>query len=93
MLIDGDARGADPSALEIARTLVQRSFETLLRASDAARPAAQQRGVGLPRFTIAAVRVATAAPPSVTLHPRCDGDAGHEYVVVSTDNLRTFRLQ
>lgn len=93
VLIEGDAGGADTSALEVARNLVPRSFEALLRASDVARPAAQQRGVGLPRFTIAAVRIAAGTPPAVTLHLRSDGDSGHEYVVVSTDSLRTFRLQ
>ena len=50
--MDGAADGPDPHALELARQTIQRSFEVLLRASDAARVVAQKRGVGLPRFTI-----------------------------------------
>jgi hypothetical protein len=29
----------------------------------------------------------------VTLHLRCDGDRGHDYVAVSSDNMQTFKLQ
>lgn len=93
VLIEGEAGAPDPMALDAARHVVQRNFEALLRASDAARATAQQRGVGLPRFTIAAARVAPGSPPDVTLHLRCDGDPGHDYVVASTDNLHTFRLK
>lgn len=93
LLIEGESGGADPGALATARHLVQRNFEALLRASDAARPAAQKRGVGLPRFTIAAARIVPGTPPDVTLHLRCDSDPGHEYVVVSSDNMHTFRPQ
>jgi hypothetical protein len=88
--LDGDAEGPDPHALELARQVVQRNFEALLRASEAARPVAQGRGVGLPRFTIGAVRVGSGSSPKVTMHLRCDGDAGHDYVVVSADDLHTF---
>jgi hypothetical protein len=90
--MDGQSEGPDPHALDLARQVVQRNFEALLRASEAARPVAQTRGVGLPRFTIAAVRVGAGSAPSVTLHLRCDADPGHEYVVVSTDNLQTFTV-
>jgi hypothetical protein len=88
--LEGAAEGPDPHALDLARQVVQRNFEALLRASEAARPVAQGRGVGLPRFTIAAARVGTGTSPAVTLHLRCDADPGHEYLVVSTDNLNTF---
>lgn len=90
--LEGQAEGPDPHALDLARQVVQRNFEALLRASEAARPVAQGRGVGLPRFTIAAVRVGSGSPPSVTMHLRCDADPGHEYIVVSTDNLHTFQV-
>lgn len=88
--IDGSRDAPDPQALETARHAVQRSFEALLRASEVVRPAAQARGVGLPRFSIGAVRVAPGTPPTVTLHLQCDSDSGHEYVVRSTDGLNTF---
>jgi len=87
----GGSEGPDTSTLDLARQAVQRSFEVLLRGSDAARPIAQSRGVGLPRFTIAAVRVGSGSPPDVSLVLRCDGDASHEYVVRSTDKLQTFK--
>lgn len=90
--IDGGAAGPDPHALELARQAVQRSFEMLLRASEAARTVAQKRGVGLPRFTISAVRVGAGSTPDVLLHLRCDGDAGHEYLVRSDDKLQTFKV-
>ena len=90
--LDGKAEGPDPHALDLARQAVQRSFEVLLRASEAARPVAQARGVGLPRFTIAAARVGAGDAPDVALHLRCDGDPGREYVVVSTDKLQTFKV-
>jgi len=90
--IDGRSEGPDPHALDLARQVVQRNFEALLRASEAARPVAQGRGVGLPRFTIAAVRVGAGSSPGVTLHLRCDGDPGHAYVVMSSDGLQTFRV-
>ena len=86
-----DPDGPDAHALDLARQAVQRSFEILLRASEAARPIAQSRGVGLPRFTIAAVRVGAGSAPDVSLHLRCDADAAHEYVVRSTDKLQTFK--
>lgn len=88
--IDGGAQGPDPRALDLARQAVQRSFEMLLRASEAARTEAQKRGVGLPRFTISAVRVGAGSSPDVLLHLRCDADAGHEYLVQSDDKLLTF---
>ena len=88
----GGAEGPDPHALDLARQAVQRSFEILLRASEAARTVAQTRGVGLPRFTISAVQVGAGSAPDVSLHLRCDADAGHEYVVKSTDKLQTFKV-
>lgn len=90
--IEGEAEGPEPHALELGRQVVQRSFEALLRASEAARPVAQARGVGLPRFTIAAVRVGSGTSPDVTVHLRCDADPGREYVVASSDNLNTFKV-
>jgi hypothetical protein len=88
--LEGTAEGPDPHALDLARQTIQRSFEVLLRASDAARVVAQKRGVGLPRFTISAVRVGAGAAPAVAVHLRCEADPGHEYVVRSEDKLHTF---
>ena len=87
----GGAAGPEASTLDLARQAVQRSFEVLLRASEAARPIAQSRGVGLPRFTIGAVRVGAGSTPDVSILLRCDADANHEYVVRSTDKLQTFK--
>jgi hypothetical protein len=87
----GGPGGPDSHAVDLARQAVQRSFEVLLRASDAARPIAQSRGVGLPRFTIGAVRVGPGSAPEVAVHLRCDGDASYEYVVRSLDKLNTFK--
>lgn len=87
----GGAEGPEAPTLDLARQAVQRSFEVLLRASEAARPIAQSRGVGLPRFTIGALRVGAGSAPDVSLHLRCDADANHEYVVKSTDKLQTFK--
>ncbi len=90
--IDGSAEGPSGRQIEIARSVVQRTFEVLLRGSDAARAAALARGVGLPRFLIAAAVVgpdAGAATP-LTLHLRCEGDTSTDYVVRSTDGLLTF---
>ncbi len=72
---------------------MQRSFEVLLRSSEAARPKAQAKGVGLPRFTIAAAVVGadTGNSTPVTIHLHCDSDKGTDYAVRSTDNLHTFR--
>lgn len=91
--IEGPPEAPDSQALDVARQVVQRNFEALLRASEAARPVAQGRGVGLPRFNIAAVRVGAGTPPAVTMHLRCDADPGREYKVESTDNLQTFKLK
>jgi hypothetical protein len=91
--IDADEDGPSPAQLDLARSVVQRSFEALLRGSDAARPAALAKGVGLPRFTIATARVGQDAGTDtpVTLHLRCDGDSNTDYVVRSTDHLHTFK--
>jgi hypothetical protein len=91
VLVAGESGSPDTHALDLARQAVQRSFEVLLRASEAARPMAQARGVGLPRFTIASVRVGAGSAPDVSLSLRCDADANHEYAVRSTDNLQTFK--
>ena len=88
--MEGSADGPDPHALDLARQTIQRSFEVLLRASDAARVVAQKRGVGLPRFIIKAVRVGAGATPDVAVHLHCDADPAHEYVVRSADKLNTF---
>lgn len=79
--------------MEIGRSLVQRSFEALLRASEAARPAAQANGIGLPRFTVAEsiVRDAKGGHPAVTMRLKCEGDATRTYEVTSTDGMQTFR--
>ena len=91
--IDGGEDGPTTAQLDLARAVVQRSFEALLRGSDAARPAALAKGVGLPRFTIAAVRIGqeSGKDTPVTLHLRCDGDAKTDYIVLSTDGLHTFK--
>lgn len=79
--------------MEVSRSLVQRSFEALLRASEAARPAAQANGVGLPRFTVAEsiVGKADGAHPTVTMRLRCESDTDRIYEVRSTDGMQTFR--
>lgn len=89
--IAGGADGPDPESADVARQVVQRSFEVLLRASEAARPVAQGRGVGLPRFNITAVQIDGGRTPDVVVHLQCDADAGHQYAVVSSDGLHTFR--
>lgn len=91
--LQGDASGPSTHQLDVARAVVQRSFEVLLRASEAARPKAQAKGVGLPRFTIAAAVVGADSGNStpVTVHLHCDSDKGTDYAVRSTDNLNTFR--
>lgn len=91
--VQGDASGPSTHQLDVARAVVQRSFEVLLRASEAARPKAQAKGVGLPRFTIAAAVVGADAGAStpVTIHLHCDSDKGTDYAVRSTDNLNTFQ--
>lgn len=87
---------AEPSSaqMEMGRSLVQRSFEALLRSSDAARAAAQANGIGLPRFTVAEsiVGEADGAHPKVTMRLRCEGDATRTYEVSSTDGMQTFRV-
>lgn len=87
----GPADGPTEEIQVMARQVVQRAFEVLLRASDAARSEAQRRGVGLPRFTIATARIEPGNPPAVTLHLECEADGAHEYVVRSTDGLVTFQ--
>ena len=90
--IEADEEGPSSAQLDLARALVQRSFEAQLRGADAARAAAQARGVGLPRFTIATASVGAdrGADTPVTLHLRCEGDAQHEYMVRSTNRLQSF---
>lgn len=91
-----DTNGSAPSAVQVdlARTIAQRSFEVLLRGSDAARPAAQADGVGLPRFTIAeaVVHADEGRATAATLQLRCDSDGSRMYAVRSTDGLNTYRL-
>jgi hypothetical protein len=91
-----DTSGQAPSKVQVdlARAIAQRSFEVLLRGSDAARPAAQARGVGLPRFTIAeaVVHADQGRATAATLQLRCDGDGSGTYAVRSTDVLNTFQL-
>ena len=90
--IEASAEGPSLTQIDLARAVVQRAFEAQLRASDAARTAAQARGVGLPRFTIvtASVGADQGADTPVTLHLRCDGDAQHQYTVRSTNALHSF---
>lgn len=80
--------------MEMGRSLVQRSFEALLRASDAARPAAQANGIGLPRFTVAESIVGDGGGehPKVIMRLRCEGDTARVYEVTSTDGMQTFRV-
>jgi hypothetical protein len=91
-----DTGGAVPTNMQhdLARGIAQRSFEVLLRGSDAARPAAQTNGVGLPRFTIgdAVVHADQGRATPVTLSLRCEGDASRTYDVRSTDGMNTFTL-
>lgn len=84
-----------PQQMEIGRAIVQRSFEVLLRASDAARPAAQAHGVGLPRFTIvdSIVHDDGRNHPRVTVRLRVEGDAARVYEVTSVDGLQTFDVK
>jgi len=91
--IEAGPSGPTSHQIDLARSAVQRSFELQLRASDAARPKALAKGVGLPRFTIAAISVgadAAAATP-VTVHLRCEGDTTTDYAVRSTDGMHTFK--
>lgn len=89
--------GAPPTDAQrgLARTLVQRPFEVLLRGSEAARLAATADGVGLPRFTLTAAVVEPdpGGGPAVTLTLRCEGDAGRTYTVRSVDGLDTFTVR
>ena len=91
LVIEADGEPTDQQ-LAAGRTLVQRSFEALLRASDAARPLAQADGVGLPRFTVveSIVRNTRGPQPAVTMRLRCEGDAARTYEVTSTDGMQTF---
>ncbi|HTV00685.1 MAG TPA: hypothetical protein VMF13_09120 [Luteitalea sp.] len=90
--IEAGEDGPSGSQIEIARAIVQRSFEALLRGTEAARPAALAKGVGLPRFTIATAVVGgdNGRNTPATLHLRCDGDPKTDYVVRSVDHLQTF---
>lgn len=89
ILSDGEPTRAQ---MELGRSLVQRSFEALLRSSEAARPAAQANGVGLPRFTVTESIVGSGkgAYPTVTMRLKCESDAARTYEVVSSDGLQTF---
>jgi hypothetical protein len=79
---------------DLARALLQRTFETLLRGSEAARPAATANGIGLPRFTLreAVVEPDTGRRPAVMLTLRCEGDPGRTYTVRSVNGMDTFTL-
>lgn len=83
----------EPSDVQVdaARTLVQRSFEVLLRASAAAAPAAAADGLALPRFTIAGsvVHASRRPSPHVTVRLR-DASSGRLYEVGSGDGMQTF---
>lgn len=79
--------------MELARTVVQRSFEVLLRASEGARPAAQANGIGLPRFTLHDSTIHEpkgSRPPAVVVRLQCEGDTKRTYDVTSTDGMDTF---
>ena len=90
--IEAGEDGPSGPQIEIARAIVQRSFEALLRGTEAARAAALAKGVGLPRFTIATAVVGGdhGRHTPVTLHLRCDGDPKTDYAVRSVDHLQTF---
>lgn len=92
--IEAGAEGPTAVQLDLARALVQRAFEAQLRGSDAARTAAQARGIGLPRFTIVTASVGADSGPAtaLTLHLRCEGDDRHQYTVRSTDALHSYAL-
>lgn len=92
--IEAGTDGPTAVQLDRARAVVQRAFEAQLRASDAARTAAQARGVGLPRFTIVTASVGADSGPAtaLTLHLRCEGDDRHQYTVRSVDALHSFSL-
>lgn len=89
LVADGEPTSAQ---MDVGRSLVQRSFEALLRASEAARPLAQANGVGLPRFTVieSLVRPSDGAHPIVTMRLRCESDDARVYEVTSSDGLQTF---
>jgi hypothetical protein len=93
--LEADEEGPSTVQLDLARAVVQRAFEAQLRGSDAARTAAQARGVGLPRFTIVTASVGADDGPatSVTLHLRCEGDERHQYSVRSANALHSFSLE
>lgn len=92
--IEAGQDGPSTAQLDLARAVVQRAFEAQLRGSDAARTAAQARGVGLPRFTIvsASVGADSGAATPLTLHLRCEGDDRHQYTVRSVNALHSFSL-
>jgi len=81
----------EEAQLIAARGLVQRSFEVLLRASDAVLSSARADGVALPRFTIASSVGHGAGGPSprVTVRLR-DAGSSRLYEVVSEDGMQTF---
>lgn len=74
-----------------AHAIVQRTFEVLLRAADAAAPAAKADGMALPRFTVAdsVVHDEGGERPRVTIRLRAQ-DGGRVYEVSSTDGMQTF---
>ena len=78
--------------LTAAHAIVQRSFEVLLRASEAAVPAAKANGVGLPRFSMidSIIHAGDGRHPRVTTRLRCDADPGRVYEVTSSDGMHTF---
>lgn len=92
--LEADEEGPSNVQLDLARAVVQRAFEAQLRGSDAARTAAQARGVGLPRFTIVSASVGADSGPAtpLTLHLRCEGDDRHQYTVRSVNALHSFSL-
>lgn len=93
--IDGPRDGPSTAQFDLARQAAMRDFEVTLRAADAVRAVATDRGVGLPRFTITALLVGAAngGTPPVTAFLRCDGDPGHDYVARSTDGMQRFQAQ
>ena len=70
---------------------LQRTFEVLLRAADAAAPAAKADGMALPRFAVAdsVVHDEGGEHPRVTIRLRAQ-DGGRVYEVTSTDGMQTF---
>jgi hypothetical protein len=94
LIVRTDGSPPTDAQLDLAHRLVQRSFEVLLRGSEAARVAATADGVGLPRFALAEATVEpdTSGRPGVTLRLRCEGEPGRIYTVRSVNGMDSFTV-